>query len=182
MHLQPCWCEDQICTQYASSIYFFHLWTTLSSSQCMFIFSEAKHPGLVAQSVMYITYWHVGVQDGFDGRCLVLRIVNTFSVPGDAGWSRGKSRGGMPNIWPNNPKLIILRRSLKTYKKTRINNRPHSANDLHIVTFCCDLLWLAELVESCAQLARVPVIQVLAHAQLSLNKRHCKGKAGENPM
>jgi hypothetical protein len=47
---------------------------------------------------------------------------------------------------------------------------------------CCDLLWLAELVESCAQLARVPVIQVLAHAQLHLKNRHCKGKAGENQI
>ncbi len=52
-----------------------------------------------------------------------------------------------------------------------ITSRPHSANDLRSVTLCCDLLWLAELVESCTQLARVPVIQVLADAQLRLNNR-----------
>ncbi len=55
--------------------------------------------------------------------------------------------------------------------KKFIINRPHSAYDFHSVTLCCDLLWLAELVESCTQLARVPVIQVLAHAQLSLHNR-----------
>jgi hypothetical protein len=40
-------------------------------------------------------------------------LVNTVGVPGDAGASPGKSRGGMPK---NDPaaKLIILRRSHKT--------------------------------------------------------------------
>ncbi len=33
--------------------------------------------------------------------CLHRTLVNTVGVPGDAGSSPGKSRGGMPYIWPN---------------------------------------------------------------------------------
>jgi len=40
-------------------------------------------------------------------------LVNTDGVPGDAGSSPGKSRGGMPTYDPTT-KLIILRRSPKT--------------------------------------------------------------------
>jgi hypothetical protein len=40
-------------------------------------------------------------------------LVNTVSVPGDAGSSLGKSRGGMPK-YGSASKLIILRRSPKT--------------------------------------------------------------------
>ncbi len=40
-------------------------------------------------------------------------LVNTIGVPGDAGSSPGKSRGGMPKYDPTT-KLIILRRSPKT--------------------------------------------------------------------
>jgi hypothetical protein len=40
-------------------------------------------------------------------------LVNTVSVPGDAGSNPGKSRGGMPNIYDPTTKLIILCRSPK---------------------------------------------------------------------
>jgi hypothetical protein len=91
-------------------------------------------------AVCNVSYWHVGVQDGFDGHrasklcsnlilmtapwrlfrswdgcvlpypCLVL---GRNTVLGDAGSSPGNSRGGMPKYDPTT-KLIILHRSPKT--------------------------------------------------------------------
>jgi hypothetical protein len=49
----------------------------------------------------------------FEKKFLGTWWVNTVGVPGDAGSSPGKSRGGMPKYDPTT-KLIILRRSSKT--------------------------------------------------------------------